>query len=152
MTRRTSRALSGVGATMRLARYGMANVIRSRWLLCYTLFFVLATDALLRFSGAQPGALLSLANIVLLVIPLIAMVFGTMYVYDAREFTELLLAQPIGRRRIFFGLYFGLVLPLIAGFVVGICVPVTIHAGWTSDLRSTIGTLLAIGTALTAVF
>ena len=152
MTRSAALALSGLAATVRLTRYGMANVVRSRWLLCYTLFFLLATDALLRFSGAQPGALLSLANIVLLVIPLIAMVFGTMYVYDAREFTELLLAQPIGRRRIFLGLYLGLMLPLVAGFVVGITVPVTMHGGWTAELRATIATMLAVGTALTAVF
>src|SRR5688500_19346697 len=145
MTRRVATTAATTGQTLRLARYGMRNVIRSRWLLCYTLFFLLATDALLRFSGAQPGALLSLANVVLLVIPLIAMVFGTMYVYDAREFTELLLAQPIGRRRIFFGLYLGLVLPLIAGFVVVLCVLFTIHVGGTPEILSTLPTKISSG-------
>jgi Cu-processing system permease protein len=145
-------ALANIGATLRLARYEMRNVVRSRWLIGYTLFFLIATDALLRFSGAQPGALLSLANVVLLVIPLVTMVFGTMYVYDAREFTELLLAQPIGRRRIFLGLYLGLLLPLVAGFVAGVCIPVTVHGAWTAELRGTVATLLATGAALTAVF
>ncbi len=143
---------AGIAATLRLARYEIRNVARSRWLIGYTLFFLIATDALLRFSGAQPGALLGLANIILLTIPLITMVFGTMYVYDAREFTELLLAQPISRRRIFGGLYLGLLLPLFAGFVVGVCIPMTIHGAWTAELRGTIVTMLAIGTALTAVF
>ena len=143
---------AGIRATAKLVRYEMRNIVRSRWLLGYTLFFILATDALFRFSGAQPGALLGLANIILLVIPLIAMVFGTMYVYDAREFTELLLAQPIGRRRIFLGLYLGLVLPLAAGFALGLCIPVTIHGAWTGELRGTIGIMLGIGIVLTAVF
>src|SRR5688500_3602548 len=145
MTHRAGAARAARGAAMRLTRYGMTNVVRSRWLLCYALFFMLATDALLRFSGAQPGALLSLANIVLLVIPLISMVFGTIYVYDAREFTELLLAQPIGRRRIFFGLYLGLVLPLIAGFVVVLCVLFTIHVGGTPEILSTLPTKISSG-------
>jgi Cu-processing system permease protein len=144
--------LAAVVATARLARYEMRNVIRSRWLIGYSLFFLVAADALLRFSGVQPGALLSLANIILLVIPLTTMVFGTMYAYDAREFTELLLAQPIGRRRIFLSLYLGLALPLIAGFAVGVCIPVTIHGGWTPELRGTIGTMLVMGALLTTVF
>lgn len=144
--------LTVAAGTARLARYQMRNIIRSRWLLGYSLFFLLATDGLLRFAGVQPGALLSLANIILLVIPLIAMVFGTMYVYDAREFTELLLAQPIGRRRIFIGLYAGLVLPLVAGFVVAVCIALTLHGGWTPALGGSIATMLVIGGALTAVF
>ena len=44
--------------------------------------------------------------------PLVALVFATIYLYDAREFTELLLAQPIRRRQLFAGLYLGLALPL----------------------------------------
>ena len=139
-------------ATAKLAGYGMRNVIRSRWLLGYALFFLLATDALLRFSGVQPSALLSLANIVLLVIPLITLVFGTMYAYDAREFTELLLAQPIGRRRIFAGLYLGLVVPLAAAFAIGLCVPVIVHRALAPELRGAVATILAVGIALTAVF
>lgn len=145
-------ASSGLRATAKLVRYEMRNIVRSRWLLGYALFFLLAADALFRFSGAQPGALLGLANIILLVIPLITLVFGTMYVYDAREFTEVLLAQPIDRRRIFFGLYLGLVLPLTAGFAAGLCIPVTIHGGWTTELRGTIAVIIGVGVMLTAVF
>lgn len=144
--------LDAMGGTARLARYQVRNLIRSRWLIGYALFFLVVTDGLLRFAGAQPGALLSLANIVLLVIPLITMVFGTMYVYDAREFTELLLAQPIGRRRIFVSLYAGLVLPLIVGFVAPVGIAMGIHGAWTPELRGSIAALLAIGAALTAVF
>jgi Cu-processing system permease protein len=34
--------------------------------------------------------------------------FGTLYLYNAREFIELLLAQPVGRPAMFAGLYVGL--------------------------------------------
>ena len=39
--------------------------------------------------------------------PLVSVVFGTMYFYNAREFIELLLAQPVGRRSLFTGLTWG---------------------------------------------
>jgi Cu-processing system permease protein len=42
---------------------------------------------------------LSLLNATLLLVPLVALVFGTMHVYASREFIELLLAQPLPRRR-----------------------------------------------------
>ena len=59
--------------TVKVIGYQLRDVIRSRWLIAYALFFLLATDALLRFGGADAKALLSLANVVLLVIPLVAL-------------------------------------------------------------------------------
>ena len=47
-------------------------------------------------------------NVILLLVPLIATMFGVMYYYNSREFTELLLAQPIPRRHIFIGQYLGI--------------------------------------------
>ena len=83
---------------------------------------------LFRFGGEGPRVVLSLLNVVLLFVPLVSVVFGTMYVYSAREFTELLLAQPVGRRSLFAGLYLGLALPLAGAFLVGVGLPFVIHA------------------------
>ena len=138
--------------TVKVIGYQLRDVIRSRWLIAYALFFLLATDALLRFGGADAKALLSLANIVLLVIPLVALVFGTMHVYNAREFTELLLAQPVGRRELFAGLYLGLAIPLSAAFALGIGIPVAIHGVAGDALGASAATLIVIGVALTFVF
>jgi len=44
---------------------------------------------------------LSLTNVVLALVPLVAFVFGTMHVYHAREFIEMMLAQPVGRRPLY---------------------------------------------------
>jgi Cu-processing system permease protein len=59
---------------------------------------------LLRF-GSGEKALLSLVNVVLFVTPLVTLVFATVYQYNAREFIELLLAQPVKRRQLFGGLF-----------------------------------------------
>jgi Cu-processing system permease protein len=143
------------GATRTLAkvmRYELSDVVRSRWLLVYTLFFLLVTDALLRFSDDRSKALLSLLNVVLLIIPLVTLVFSTMYLYNAREFIELLLAQPVGRRRLFAGVYLGLALPLAGSFVAGLGLPFLFHGVETGAERGTLTVLLLLGLLLTLIF
>ena len=141
-----------VHVAAKVAGYELRNVARSRWLLAYALFFLVTTDALLRFGGGGGHALLSLVSVVLFVIPLVGLVFGTTYLYDAREFTELLLAQPIGRGRLFAGLFAGLALPLSAAFAVGVGLPFAWHG---VEDAAQLGTLLVLGgagTALTVAF
>lgn len=135
-----------------IIRYELKNVVRSRWLISYTLFFLLATDALLRFSGSSAKAVVSLLNIVLLLIPLVSIVFGTMYRYNGREFTELMLAQPVHRRQLFLGQYLGLTIPMSAAFAVGIGLPFAFHGIDDSSNATTIGVLIACGIALTLTF
>jgi Cu-processing system permease protein len=141
-----------VAVTARIVRFELSDVVRSRWLLAYTLFFVLATDALLRFGGGGSKALLSLMNVVLLLVPLVSAVFGTMYLYNAREFTELLLAQPVRRDQLYAGLYLGLALPLCAGLVVGLVVPFLVHGVGGAGEWRLLAALSLTGVALTCVF
>lgn len=148
----TARLALRPNVTAKVLKYELRDVMRSRALMAYGAFFLVAADALLRFGGADPRALLGLMNVVLLVIPLVAVVFGTMYVYHAREFVEVLLAQPVARRQLFAGLYLGLAVPLVAAFVLGLAIPATVHGAWSPVLRSTLVTLLGVGAVLTAVF
>ncbi len=136
----------------RVMRYELSDVLRSRWLIAYALFFVVATDVLMRFTGGEVKGMLSLMNIVLLVVPLVTLVFGTMYYYHAREFIELLLAQPVSRRDLFGGLYLGLAGPLAAAFLASVAIPLGVHMPWTGELVRIAIVLLAVGVALTAVF
>ena len=137
-------------AAARIIKYQFRNVIRSRWLLGYTGFFLLASELLLRFGGDPTRALVSLMNVVLLMIPLVTIVFGTMYLYDAREFVELLLAQPIGRRQLFAGLYLGVTLPLALGFAAGVALPFAFNPD--QSRWPTLAALLIVGIALTFIF
>ncbi len=138
--------------TAKVAGYEIRDVIRSRWLIGYTLFFLLITDALFRFGGGGEKTLLSLVNVVLLLIPLVAIVFSTVYLYAAREFIELLLAQPIKRRQVFMGLYIGLTLPLSLSFVAAVCIPFIMHRGVANAQPGTFAALLLAGIALTFIF
>ncbi|HEX7941328.1 MAG TPA: ABC transporter permease subunit [Gemmatimonadaceae bacterium] len=141
-----------MSTTAKVVGFELRDVIRSRWVIAYALFFLIVTDALLRFGGGGTKALLSLMNVVLFIIPLVNLVFGTMYLYDAREFIELLLAQPVRRRQLFAGLYLGLALPLSLGFLVGIGAPFAVHGLDDPSQWGTLAALALCGVLLTAIF
>jgi Cu-processing system permease protein len=147
-----SSALPRARATAKIVHYVLRDVIRGRWLLAYAGFFLLVTEALLRFGGGGPRAILSLGNVALLVTPLIGVVFGTMYLYNAREFNELLLAQPVNRRQLFAGMYIGLTVPLVLAFSVGVGFPFLLHGVTAAGDRLTLMVLLGAGAALTSIF
>jgi Cu-processing system permease protein len=135
----------------KVLRYELRDLRRSRWVAGYTLVLLLLTEALLRFGGGGPRAVLSLMNVVLAVVPLASIVFGTMYLYGSRDFIELLLAQPVGRSALFVGLYAGLAAPLAAGFLLGVGLPF-LWAGPGDGVAGPLLMLLGAGTLLTLVF
>ena len=139
-----------MNTTTKIIRYELRDVLRSRSLIAYALFFLALTETLLRF-GAGPRAALSLMNVVLLLIPLVSIVFGTMYLYHAREFTELLLAQPVRRTQLFAGQFLGLAIPLSAAFLVGLGAPFVIHGAGVGE-AGTIVVIAVCGVALTFIF
>lgn len=111
----------------RIVRFSLRNLLRSRWLLGYALLLFLVTSALYRLAGGGPRAAASLMNIVLIVVPLVSVVFGTLHFANSREFIELLLAQPVGRRVLYLGLYLGLALPLAGVFLLAVGLPLAWH-------------------------
>lgn len=139
-----------MSAARKVLAYSLSNLRRSWWVLGYGLLFFFLTDALFRFGGGGPRVAASLMNVVLIVIPLVSVVFGTLYFSNSREFIELLLAQPVSRPSLFTGLYFGLALPLAGAFAAGVALPAVLHGG-AGLLRPT-AMLLASGVLLTFVF
>jgi len=137
----------------RIAVRQAGDIVRSRWVLAYVAFFVVATEGLLRFAGGDTRTLVSLANVMLFVTPLVTIVFGAVYLYNAREFTGLLLTQPISRSSVFAGLYLGLSATLIGAWLAGVGLPLVLRGMlMTPDTGRAVFVLLAAGVALTAVF
>lgn len=138
--------------TLQILSYQWKNLIRDRWIPGYFLVYLLITDMLIRFGGNGPKALVSLSNIMLLLIPLVSLIYGVLYLYQSREFTELLLSQPIRRSSLFAGLYGGLALPLTGAFLFGTLIPLiysgTIYFTETSVLLS----ILGLGVVLSLIF
>jgi Cu-processing system permease protein len=137
--------------TAKVVRYEVQNVLRGKALLAYGVFFFAATLGLIRLGGGVERALPSLANVVLLAVPLVSLLITTVFLYDGRAFTELLLSHPVGRSTLFRGLYLGLVLPLAGMFLVGVGVPLALFGG-LSNATGSVLLMLASGALLTAVF
>lgn len=138
--------------TAQVIRYQLSDVLRSRWIIAFAVVLLLITEALLRFGGTGTRALVSIANIVLLIIPLLSLVFGSMYLYSARAFIELLLAQPVRRSQLFVGIYAGLAIPLSLAFVLAIGLPFAAHGFTDAAQVHSLITLALVGVALTCAF
>jgi len=140
-----------MSAVSKVVRYVARDLVRSRWLLAYAGFFVAATTLLLRFSDTPEKAMLSVSHVVLFVVPLANVVFGAMYLYGAREFVELLLAQPVRRGALYAGLVLGLAGPVAGASVLGLLLPLVLM-GAGSAVAGTALLVAGIAAALGAVF
>lgn len=141
---------------MRTARkilgYQLRDIVRNRWIIAYTAILLGLTETLFRLGGDGTRVVLSLLNVVLILVPLVALTFGTLYLYNAREFIELLLAQPVGRGDLFAGLWGGVALPLAGALNLGVGIPFLAHSASVQISIRSIMMLLVTGTMLTAVF
>jgi Cu-processing system permease protein len=109
---------------MKVVKYVVYDVLRSKMVIAYALLLLLLCGAIYSFSDDTAQAVVSLLHLVLFVVPLISIVFGTIHYYNSREFIELLLAQPIRRNAIFLGEYGGLSVSLAGALLLGLGIPV----------------------------
>jgi Cu-processing system permease protein len=116
----------------KILKYSTFDLLRSRWAYLYLAFYFFFTGGLLYLTGDVGKVVISLMNVILILCPLIATMFGIMYHYNSREFTELLLAQPIRRTAIFWGQFLGLAIALSTSLVLGIGLPFLLY-GITHD-------------------
>ena len=91
-------------------------------------------------------------NVIIILVPLISTIFGIMYFYNSKEFTELLLAQPVKRSSIFLGQYFGVAGSLTLSLVLGLGIPFVLYGLLKSDAIFDFTLLLVTGAFLTLIF
>jgi Cu-processing system permease protein len=136
---------------LRLVRPALREAVRGRWLAGLAIALALAGELIIRFSGEADTTLVSLLDVALIAGPLASLVVGTMQVHNAREMTELLLAQPIARRPLFAGLYLGTAVPLAAALAVGILAPFAWHGFLAGPLGLRLLALAAVLVVLSLV-
>lgn len=91
-------------------------------------------------------------NVIIVLVPLIGTIFGVMYFYNSKEFTELLLAQPLKRSTIFLGQYLGVAGSLALSFTLGLGIPFVIYGLFESEAIWNFTLLLVTGAFLTLIF
>ncbi|MBR9832349.1 ABC transporter permease subunit [bacterium] len=137
---------------LKILKYSFYDLIRSRWSYVYFLFYLLMGFVLLFLNNDLSKAVITLMNIIIVLVPLIGTIFGIMYYYNSKEFTELLLAQPIKRSSIFLGQYLGVALSLSMSLVIGLGIPFLVYGINTSVAIWDFGLLLVSGSMLTLIF
>ena len=136
----------------KILKYSFADLSRSRWTYVYTGFYALLTMSLFLLSSDLSKVIISLMNVVLVLVPLIAVIFGVMYYYNSREFTELLLAQPIKRTDIFLGQFLGVAGSLAGSLLIGVGVPFLFYGILGSAEIGNYLILLLTGVCLSIIF
>lgn len=117
-------------AVWTIARKELRDALHNRWFLLYTLAFTalsLGLSALAMSGMGMTGfagfgrTAASLVNLVLLIVPLMALTVGAQSLAgeDERKTLAYLLAQPVTRLEVYAGKYLGLALSLFAALVLG---------------------------------
>jgi Cu-processing system permease protein len=132
---------------MKLSKYVLYDILRSKIILAYTLFLFIVSLSMFQMEENSSKAMLSLLNIVLIVLPLVSLVFTTIHYYNSYEFIELMLSQPLSRTRILLSEFAGVSISLLSAFFIGVGVPVLLFAANDTGFA-----LLFTGGALTLVF
>jgi Cu-processing system permease protein len=130
-----------------IIKYVLLDLLRNKTILVYTFILAALAVSVLSMSGNSSKGLLSLLNITLLFVPIISILFATIYFFNSVEFTELLLAQPIKRKTMILAEYTGVAFALSIAYLVGVGLPVMLLNYSIASL-----TLLLSGLFLTLIF
>ncbi|MBL7846758.1 MAG: ABC transporter permease subunit [Cyclobacteriaceae bacterium] len=114
---------------IRITKHALYDILRNRFVLFYAVFLMIITFSLFSLDSDPGKAILSLLNIVLMVVPLVSIIFTTIYFFNSYEFIELLLSQPIDRKVIFFSEFLAISIALSAAYLVGVGLPVLLLGG-----------------------
>ena len=126
--------------------------MRSRWSYVYFAFYLALGFVLLFLNNDLNKAIITLLNIIIVLTPLIGTIFGVMYYYNSKEFTELLLAQPIKRSKIFMGQYLGISISLTLSLALGLGIPFLMYGLFKSTAIFDFALLLVVGSFLNFIF
>ena len=131
----------------KIIKYVIADLLRNKIIIIYTMFLLTASFSVFSLEDNNSKGLLSLLNIILIVVPLVSIIFSTIYVYNSAEFIELLVSQPLRRKSIWMSLFAGLAVSHSIAFFIGAGIPVLIYQ------PDTIGfTMILIGILLSIIF
>lgn len=110
----------------KILKYVILDIVRNKIVLSYVAFLFVITFGVFNLEDNSSKGLLSTLNLVLFIVPLVSIIFSTVYVYNSSEFIELLLSQPLKRKTIWLSLFYGLSLSMVIAFVAGTGIPILI--------------------------
>lgn len=136
----------------KILKYCLSDLMRSHWILFYFLFYLLIGFGLLLINTSFSNTIITLLNIIIVLSPLISSVFGITYFYNSKNFTQLLLAQPIDRKNIFIAQFLGVSFSLSLSLILGLSIPFILFGILSSQNLYEFILLLGISSVLTFIF
>jgi len=128
----------------RIVKFVILDILKNKIVLAYTILLAIFSWSAFSLEDNSAKGLLTMLNIVLLTVPLVSILFSTIYIYNSAEFVELLVSQPLHRRKIWLSLFLGLSVSLVTAYLVGAGIPLLFYcenAGW---MMAVVGCLLTV--------
>jgi Cu-processing system permease protein len=131
----------------KVIKYVFLDILKNKIVIGYALLLLALSFSVFNMETNSSKGLLSLLNVVLIIVPLISIIFSTIYIYNSSEFIELLVAQPLKRINIWLSLLLGLSLSLVTAFAIGAGIPILLFDGSSAGYM-----ILCSGILLTMIF
>jgi Cu-processing system permease protein len=131
----------------KIIKYVIIDLLRNKVMIAYTLMLLVISLSIFNLEDNTAKGLLSLLNIILIIVPLVSLLFSTIYVYNSSEFLELLVSQPLQRKTIWLSIFTGLVTVMCLAFLIGIGLPIILF-----ELSSVGVMMLFTGLLLSIIF
>lgn len=132
---------------MRILKYVILDILKNKIVIAYAIMLALFSWSAFGLEDNSAKGLLTVLNIVLLTVPLMSVLFATIYVYNSGEFIELLVSHPVKRSKIWKALFAGLSLSMVTAYVLGAGIPLLLFAECDIALM-----MIAIGSLLSVIF
>ena len=137
-----------------IIKYIILDLLRNKIVIGYTIFLFILSASIFNLGADSSKGILSLLNIVLIFLPLVSIIFSTIYLYNSSEFIELMLTQPLKRRTILLSEFTGVSAAMLLAVFIGVGIPVIIFdgstAGWWLIIASLVLTIIFIALAFYA--
>jgi len=131
----------------RIIKIILLDILKNKIVLAYTLILAVLSWSSFALEGNSAKGILTILNVILFTVPLVSILFSTIYLYNSSEFIELLLSQPVKRKKIWLSLFFGLSLAMVLAFFVGAGIPLLVNSPDGVGLM-----MLVIGCLISIVF
>ncbi len=118
----------------KLMKHVLTDMLKSRTIIVYTIVLALLSFTIFNMETNHAKGIATLLNFMLFIVPLVCLIFSTIYVYNSVEFVELLVSQPLKRQSIWSSMFAGLAISVCVAFLLGMGVPVLIYAPTTAGM------------------
>ena len=132
---------------IRIAGHLLADLLKNKIIIGSFILFALVGWGMFFIESQPQKALLILMQVTLLAIPLITLVFSSIYYYNSGEFIELLLSHPVKRGEVIQGFHISLSTAFSIVFLLGLGLPILV---FSPNLHGVV--LLVVGVLLTWIF